>query len=306
MTSNTYLPSIDQGALLTFKESFYKLAQQTNSKLGGTSAVIYRDPKGKTFQTGRMGRIELVEVAGRNPDKQYIDYSIDNRQYSKRRFTATLTIDKKHDINELLNDPTSDLIAQLVAGKERQIDRVIAATAVGSVLVGAPDTAPSTITAATDGVITVDATAGLTYEKIQEVTQNFVNNEVEEMGSIIAQTGKEFTDLMGEDQFINNDYINGRPVDAGTMNKAGLYNLVRFAGSVTGGASVPNPVLVEATTTRKCIVLAPQSIEVAMELGELGVMPNPNKVNSMDITIDLWLNAMRLEGPKVQIISTTM
>jgi hypothetical protein len=85
-----------------------------------------------------------------------------------------------------------------------------------------------------------------------------------------------------------------------------MYDLIRFAGSVTGGAQVANPYLPEATTTRKCIVLAPQSIEVAMEIGDLSVTDNPNKVNSKDITIDLWLNAMRLEGAKVQVISTTM
>jgi hypothetical protein len=305
MTSNTYQPSIDQGALLTFKEAFYKLAQQTTSKLGSTSAVTYRDPKGKTFMTGRMGRIELTEVAGRNPDKNYIDYAIDNRQYTKRRFTSTLTIDAKHDINELLNDPTSDLVAQLVAAKERQIDRVISAAATGAVLVGKPDGTPSSISAATDGVITVDATAGLTYEKMLEVTQNYINNEVEEMGAIVAVTGKEWTDLMGEDQFINNDYVNKGAVENG-IRKAGMYDLIRFAGSVTGGAQVANPYLPEATTTRKCIVLAPQSIEVAMEIGDLSVTDNPNKVNSKDITIDLWLNAMRLEGAKVQVISTTM
>jgi len=305
MTSATYLPSIDQGALLSFNDAFYKLAQQSNSKLGSTSAVTYRDPKGKIMQVARMGRIELTEVPGRNPDKNFIDYNIDNRQYTKRRFTATVTIDKKNDINELLKDPTSDLLKQLVAAKERQIDRVILQAATGNVLVGRPDAAASSISAATDGVITVDAASGLTYEKIQEVTQNYINNEVDEMNSIISITGKEFTDLMGEDQFINNDYINGRPVESGRLN-AGIYNLVRFAGSVTGGAAVVNPYLPEGTTTRKCVVLAPNSVEVAMELGDLSVEKNLNKVNSLDVTIDLWLNALRLEGPKVQVITTTM
>ena len=305
MTSQTISANIDQGSLLTFKESFYKLAQQTNSKLGGTNAVIYRDPKGKTFQTGRMGRIELIEVAGRNPDKEYSDYALDNRQYSKRRFTITLTLDAKNDINELLADPTSDLVTQLVAAKERMIDRVILQAATGPVLTGRPDVAPTSTSAAADGVITIDASGGFTYEKIQEVTQNFINNEVDEMDSQIIITGKEFTDLMGEDQFINNDYINGRPVETG-IKQAGLYRLTRFAGSVTGGAQVTNPYLPEATTTRKCVVLAPRSIEVAMELGRLEVEKNNSKVNSMDITIDLWLNAMRLEGPKVQVITTTM
>lgn len=305
MTSSTYLPSIDQGKLLTFKESFYKLAQQETTQLGGTNSIIYRDPKGSVLQTGRMGRVELQKVNGRNPDKQFIDYAIDNRRFTKDRFTATLTIDKKHDINELISDPTSDLVAQLVAAKNRMLDRVVFTAATGSVLVGAPDAAASTISAATDGVITIDATSGLTYEKILEVEQNFINNEVEYTGSVLAITGTENTDLMQENEFINNDFINDRPVSDG-LKKAGMWQLVKFAGSVNGGAQVANPYLPEASTTRKCVVLAPKSIEVAMELADLSVTPNPNKVNSMDITIDLWLGALRLEGAKVQVISTTM
>lgn len=308
MTSGTYSPSIDQGARIQFEDTFYQLAQQTKSVLVGNRAIKMLDPKGKTHNFARLGRLELVEVSGRNPDKQYVDYALDNRRFDKRRFTATVMVDAKTDINELLKDPTSDLMNQLLYAKERVIDRVAVASAVGSVSVGAPDAAASVITAATDGVITVDASTGLTYEKVQEITQNYINNDLQYMdfaGSTFCITGKENSALMGETEFINNDYINGRPVEAGIQTKTGTYNIAMFAGSSTGITAL-NPILPEGATYRSCVVLAPESIAMAMEIGRMEVERNGNKVNTWDLTVDLWINAMRTEGVKVQIVKTTI
>jgi hypothetical protein len=45
---------------------------------------------------------------------------------------------------------------------------------------------------------------------------------------------------------------------------------------------------------------------MAMELAAMTVEKSANKVNSWDLTIDFWINAMRLEGVKVQIVTTTL
>lgn len=309
MPSNTYNPSIDQGAKLNFIDSFYELAQQTKSQLVATGAIKWLPSKGKTSNMARIGKIELAEVATRNPDKQYGDYSLDNRQFSKKRFTRTVTIDAKYDINELLKDPTSDILTQLNNAKERVVDRIAIAVAVGSVLVGAPDAAPTSISAATDGVLTIDATAGVVYTTVQKITQNFINNDVDMMTALrstICITGKENTSLMGEDKFINSRYISGQPVEDGVMKKAGAYPIVLFAGSENGGIQVQSPILPEGSTTRTCVVLAPESIAMAMEIGDVGVEKSATKVNSYDITIDLWINGMRTEGVKVQLFTATM
>lgn len=309
MPSNTISPSIDQGAKIIFQDNFRELAQQKTSKMESSAAVIHLPSAGKTTNMGRIGRVELEEVNSRNPNKSYGDYALDNRQLTKRRFTRTITIDKKYDVNELIKDPTSDILTQLVNAKNRVIDRVLAAAAVGAVLTGAPDEAPTSTTAANDGVVTISATSGVTYAVIQQVTQKFINNDLdysEIAGSLLCITGKENTDLMQEPQFINNDYITARVVDAGKMESAGLYRTVLFAGSENGGISVPSPVLVEGVSTRSCLVLAPGSLALSMEIGDMSVEKNNNKVNSMDLTIDLWINAMRVEGPRVIILTTTM
>lgn len=309
MPSNAINPSIDQGAKLNFMDSYHELAQQTTSRLTGTGVIKWAPSQGKTVNQARIGRIELSEVNTRNPDKQYGDYALDNRQFTKRRFTKTIQIDAKYDINELLKDPTSDILRQLVNAKERQTDRVAIEAAVGPVLVGAPDAAPSSISAATDGVLTVDGSAGFVYTTVQKLTQNFINNDVPvetALQATLAITGKENNSLMGEDKFINSRYISGRPVEDGYMKQAGKYPIVLFAGSENGGIQVPNPILPEGSTTRSCVIMCPQSILMASEIGDMGVERSGSKVNSYDLTIDLWLNAMRLEGVLVQIITTTL
>lgn len=307
--SYTTSPSISQAARLNFQDSFFALAQQTKSKLVSTKAIRFLPGLGKTTEFARIGRIELDEVNVRNPDKQFGDYALDNRLFTKRRFTKTIQIDMKYDVNELLKDPTSDILNQLNNAKERVIDRVGIAAAVGNVLVGGPDTAPTSITAATDGVVTVDGTGGFVYEIVQAITATFINSDLQYddfKGSTICITGNENSDLMGEDQFINQDYIKSSIEMAGMAQAVGAYQVAVFAGSSTGGGTIAQPVLPEGSTTRTCVVLAPESIAMSMEIGDMGVEKSTSKVNSMDITIDLWINAMRTEGVRVIAVTTTM
>lgn len=301
-------PSIDQAAKMTFEQTFWKLAQQTQSKLANSKAIKYLPSNGKTHNLSRMGGLELTEVSGRNPDKVYSDYGLDNRMLTKRRFTVTVQIDKKDDINELLKDPTSDIMTELLAAKNRVTDRVIAAAASGDVLCGRPDRAPTVLTAANDGVVTIDATGGLNYNTVTQITQKFINNNLEMSlieGAQFLITGKENTELMNEDKFINNDYISAKPVESGSPLKTSIYQTVLFAGSEAGGITVPTPILQETATERTCLVLAPQSVALAMELGGFDIDKAPNKVNSLDLTIDLWINAMRTEGARVIAVKTT-
>ncbi len=309
MTSLTTNPSIDQAALQNFQDGFHQLAQQSKSKLVRTSAIKFLSSKGKTNNYARIGRIELVEVATRNPDKEFGDYALDNRQFTKRRFTRTIQIDAKYDINELIKDPTSDILVQLNNAKERVVDRIGIAAAVGPVLIGQPDQTPTSFTAAQDGVLTIDGTAGFTYDVVQLITENFINNELEDdmiKGTTLCVSGTEHTDLMGEVEFINNDYMPAGTVGAGLLDRAGTYQLAKFAGSKNGGITVLSPILPETTTQRTCVALAPESIAMSMELARLDVEKSNTKVNSMDITIDFWINAMRTEGVRVQLITTTL
>lgn len=310
MTSTAINPSIDQNALLMFQNNFLTLQQQTESRLSGARAIKHYSSMGKAINQARFGKLELVKVNDRNPDKQITDFASDNRQFTKDRYTATVYIDKKLDINELIADPTSEVTSALMYAKNRLTDRVAIAAAIGDVLVGRPDKNPVRVTAEADGVINIDAvSSGLTYQVITEINENFMNNDVDAMmyeNTILCVTGTEHTDLMNDNQFINNDYTMYRPVDMGKQEMVSGHKIVKFAGSKTGGIQVPNPIIPEGSTTRKCVVMTPEAIGMASELNSLRVEDAAMKVGSWEVTIDYWIGAMRLEGVRVQTIETAL
>lgn len=303
------MPTIENGAKLAFEDTFYQLAQQERSKLESSPAVKYFDPKGKTRNIARMSGLELQEVSGRNPTKAYVDYTLDNRMFTKRRFSVSVLLDEKDDINELIKDPTSDIMQNLLKAKGRVTDRVICEAAAGDVLIGRPDRAPTTLSAVDDGVKTIDATQGLTAAKIQTITENYINADIDMsdiQNTTLLLTGRENTALMNEEKFINNDYISGRPVESGIQKNVSGFNIVLFAGSVAGGTQKANPVLAEADNVRTCLALAPKSVAVMMELAKFEVKDSDAHINSRSLTIDLWIGAMRIEGSRVQKITTTI
>jgi hypothetical protein len=285
------------------------LSQQEKSRLMGSPACVYFPSMGKTHNLSRMGGTELTQVTGRNPLKQYADYNIDNRHYTMNRFTKTFQIDSKDDINDLVADPTSDLYKILMMASQRTIDRQIVLGASGAVNTGDPGATPTSVSASSDGVRTITATGGVDYSDIKSITQTFINNDIPMerfLNSTLCLTGKENSELMDISQFTNNDFIGARPVEEGVMRKVGKYNIVYFAGSENGGITVPNPILPEATTTRTCVILAPDSVALSYKLNSLRAEQANDRVDSQDITIDMWIGVMRIEGPLVQLMTTTL
>ena len=105
---------------------------------------------------------------------------------------------------------------------------------------------------------------------------------------------------------MNAFYSSQHTVDTGKITNASGFNVVTFAGSVNGGKTINNPVLSENTGTRSNLLLAPNAIAFAVEIGKLACEPSPTKVNSWEITIDMWVKAVRTEGTRVIILKSTI
>ena len=306
-----YNPSVEQGYRQTFESVFYTLAQQNRSRLASSPAVKYYTVEGNIHNISRANKTELLEVSGRNPDKQPIDLRVDNRIMRIRIFTQTFLMDKK-DVKESIANPSSEIYRQLNSACNRSQDRLIVEGALADVEVGESDGAKTTRTASQDGVLTVDATSGLVYGIIRRIINNFINanvidNDVMQNNLSLLITGKEHSDLMNEDKFINNDYTKFRRADKSVTDNVGGMITVAFAGSETGFATVDNPVLAEVGSTRYCLALAPQSIGYALRVKSFQYEENyPGKVASSGITVVLEQGVVRLEGAKVQQVNTTI
>jgi hypothetical protein len=306
--SNTINPSLSQGQLLEFNKMFHSLSQQRTSKLSNAGVINFLPIGGKEMNYGRIGSLDLVKTNERNPDHQFSEYSLDNRKLSQQRYTRTVMLDEKFDIMELITDPTSPIMQELVNAEQRLRDKVAIEAAVGPVRMGDPGGADTLVSAANDGVITIDATSsGFVYSTYTKMIENFVNNNVDTMSGIIAVSGSEHTDLMGEDKFINNDYTQARPVDSGSVANLSGWQVAKFAGSVNGGIQVAKPILPEGSTNRTNVVLTPGSIAMRHTIEKLEVVDfKETKVNSKGVVISVLSEAMRTEGAKVQLVTTTI
>ena len=300
--------NIDQAKLLLFEKNFEKIANQRDSKLLNTPAIKFMDIKGIS-NVSRIDSNELVDVTakGRNPDKSYVDMRNDNRKSIAKRLTATYLVDDYDKAVNLITDPTSYLFDNLKEAKSRAADAFVTHVATADVVVGAPDAAGTTVTAEEDDVLTIDGKTTFDYKTvISPAITAFTNNYIDcSMGTTLAISATEEEHLRNDEYYMNAYYSKQNTVDKGAITNASGFNVVTFAGSVNGGATVEMPILNEKEGVRTNLLLAPQSIAFAVEVGRLDIERAAGKVNSWEITIDLWLKGLRLQGAKViKLLST--
>lgn len=299
-------PNLDHASLLLFEKNFERLAANKDTKLLNCPAVKHMDIKGIS-NISRIEGNELVSVSGRNPEKQYLTIRNDNRKSKAERYTGTYLIDSYDRAVKLITDPTSELFQNLKEAKNRLTDKLLIDAAVGSVVVGAPDSAGTTLSAEQDGVKTINGTSAFNYTNvISKAITTFRNQYVDTNGVTLAISATEEEALRNDDKYMNALYSNQNVVDKGTITNASGFNVVTFAGNENGGATVDLPILPENEGVRSNVLLAPKSIAFAVEIGRLDCERSATHVNSWEVTIDLWFKAVRLEGSRVIILTSTM
>ena len=307
--SNLINPTIDQALTQTWSSMFVSLSQQKESLLTNLPAIKDISFQSYKHNVRRIGPVELEEITGRNPDAQYHDPAIDNRQMTKTSFGYAVMIDKK-DVREAMADFRSPVYQEILHAFNRKKDEFLVQMATGNVQVGETGKTTS-VSFENDGGITTDATSGLTYNIIKESMRKFINREVvigslqnSNVSAIIS--GTEWEDLLEEDKFINNNYTKQSPVDDGSITKIFGMNVVTVAGSETGYTKNNNPILKETGTTRECLMLAPESILFDADNIQFEWVENlENKYRSSGLKFSCDMSAMRIEGVKVQKIKTS-
>lgn len=301
-------PNLDHASLLLFEKNFERLAANKDTKLLNCPAIKHMDIKGIS-NISRIEGNDLVNVTsqGRNPEKQYLEIRNDNRKSKAERFTGTYLVDSYDRAVKLITDPTSELFQNLKEAKNRLTDKCIIDAAVGSVVVGAPDSAGTTLTAQQDGVKTIAGTSAFNYTNvISKAITTFRNQYVDTDGVTLAISATEEEALRNDDKYMNALYSNQHVVDRGTITNASGFNVVTFAGNVNGGSTVDLPILPENEGIRSNVLMAPKSIAFAVEIGRLDCERSHSHVNSWEVTIDLWFKAVRLQGSKIIILTSTM
>lgn len=288
--------TIDQALITEFSGMVHHEAQQLTSKL--KPYCMLKQMSGDVFAYDGLGRVEARELVGRVNPATFDNIEHNRRKISRRRFVINLAVDSS-DVRGALQSPDSEYAKAVAAGMNRQFDRVVQDAAFADVLTGRDfETA---VTFANDGGLTVDATAGLTYEKLLEINQNFMDNDVDyDMGSMLQITGDEHTALMGEIELISGDYTRDFNVEKGRIRTALGMDLVQFA------ASVSNPIIPVASSQRQLIAAAKDAfcVGVSKEMS-ISIKERDDYVETTQVQVVMEIGAVRTEGALVQKVSVT-
>ena len=288
---------IDSALITQFSDMVHVRAQQMKSRLRQYFQI--RKMSGDVWAYDGLGIVEATEQNTRIAPVVFNSIEHNRRKIARRRFVVTLPLDSS-DVRAVLTNPQNDYAGACTRAIERVYDRVCIECAFAAVLTGRDMT--TSVTAATDGVITVDATAGLTYEKLLEIRRRFHNNEVgNDMQErfVFLCTADEEAAMMQETALINTLYTQQFVVDKGEITKAVGFDIIKY------GASVTNP-LFAASGTRACIAASERGIAVGMSLDlSLKVQERTDYVETTQIQAIIQLGAVRTEGVLVQKVNTT-
>lgn len=298
------------GAISLFERTFYERAQRTDSVLINSGVCEFKAVGGAEVNEQSMGQINFQKTTGTNPDAIYQDWEIGNRKFSTDRFHVSLLIDNKIDDIEQLMSPDGELMRQAKAGFSRKIDEYGVRALLGPVNIAKAGLDSSNIiSAAADGVVSIDATSGMSYAKLLSSQSNFLARDImaeEASQSVFLGSQDEWEDLMNDDKFINSDYYANRMLlNQGKVSEV-FGRTFHFLGGSMTGYTHPNPILEETIGgERKCISACKKSL--AMQLTGMKtkyIDDVQGKADSRMIKITFYIGAMRREGKKVQLIRT--
>jgi len=292
------IQSIDNALITEFSDMVHHQAQQMQSRLKPYAKV--QQMSGDLWAYDGLGRVEAREVLGRNAPATFDDITHNRRRIARRRFVINLPIDAS-DVRGALLNPESEYAKAVAAGMLRQYDRVMYQAAFADVLTGRDF--GTTVTATTDGVVVVDATAGLTYEKLLEVRQNFYDRDVGVDDSeqiYLTIGGREHTNLLGEIELTSGDFGRQMPVDKGRIASALGMDLVLFASSVA------SPIIPASGGERQLLAASSRGIVlgVSKEMS-IKIEPRNDLIETTQVQVLCEIGAVRSEGVLVQRVRVT-
>lgn len=291
--------TIDQALVTQFSSEVITRAQQMTSRFRGKVKEVL--VKGNDMAVDRLDQAGSIEVTTRHADTIAQDITHDRRQLKMREFRSTILLDEFDDLQVLI-DPQREYSKHVAAALMRNFDRVVAEAAFATVNVGR--NFGSTLSFANDDGLTVAANGvGLTYEKLLEVQENFINNDVGtevEEPLYLAMTGYQNTDAMKETELTSGDFRSDYVVEKGRIVRAAGFELIHFSGTATPA------VLNKTSTTRDCIAFTTGGIVVGINKDiSLKINERPDKNNAIQIQACMFMNAVRSDGKRVQKVQCT-
>jgi len=291
--------AVDTALITQFSNLLHTTAQQMKTRLMGKCQIM--PITGDSFAYDGTGIVEARTVNERNPLIDPVNPDFTRRKLTRDRIVVELIVDNR-DVRGMFDDPSSKLVQDCMFAIMRKADKVGITAAHAAVLTG-KDFGTS-VSFATDGGQTVDATAGLTFAKLLELKDNFKKNEVgldmpEDM--FIGITEQEETSMLNLTQLTSRDFTRDYTVDNGKISR------VMDMGVILFGSGVDYPQLSVAADVRDCFALSTKGLLYGMSKQfSVQVIPDyPGYIESTYIRVLGEIGAVRTDGQRVQKLQTT-
>jgi len=206
----------------------------------------------------------------------------------------------QRDAQRVLTDPKSVYAMRAAEALERDLDRDVIRAMDATVYTGKDGT--TAVTAATDGMLTVNATAGMTYDILLTIDSNFQGYEIGNEAPIqkfLVITEQEHEALMKEAELISRDFSARMVVDAGKMTQAMDLNLIVY------GSKMASPMLTVNSTTRDCWAVASGAIKGQIGVRDVKWQPRNDRWDTDQLLAKSERGTVRMEGRRVQKVQTT-
>lgn len=290
--------TVDQALIDEFSAAVHVEAQQIQARM--RKYTMQGAKSGDRWTYDGIGEVDAVEVIGRNAPVVFSDVEHKRRLIRRRRFMVALPIDAK-DVRGMLMNPESNYAKVVRMAMERVYDRIVFEAAFADVLTGREY--DQTLTFAQDGGLTVDATGGVTYDKLLEVNKNFVDNEVGNdmpVDKYLTLTGDEEEALMGEVELVSGDYSRQMAVDKGELQRGAGIDFVKY------GANARNPMFPVSGAQRQLLAGTKGGIFVGISKEiSIQIQERTDLVETKQVVAIFELGAVRTEGKLLQKFSVT-
>lgn len=274
-------------------------AQQSTSFFRGR--ILEAPVRGRLFEHQVLGGTEMDEINGRNQSIVLGDPDHQRRGALIQGFYKALPIDNDDQLKSLV-DIKSGYARSIAQGAMRKLDKIVAEAAIGSILTGQQFT--TTTTAANDGVSTVTAGSGITYEKLLETRKTLNSKGVGLMGEkmYFACTDVQAESLLQEIEVISSDYNRAEAARTGFLPEIAGFNIIVFPSDPITGSSIINKV----STTRECFAFSEDALKLGMLSDfEVRFERRPDLVDTHQLVITSRYAALRTQGEKVVQVDVT-
>jgi hypothetical protein len=293
--------TIDNALVRQFSDMFHIEAQQSVSKTA--PFIEFKSMTGDDFAYDSFGSVEDQKVTGRNQRIEFSDADYSRRKLSRERFTVPVPIDSS-DVRGMLIDPQGPIINACMAALNRRKDRIVSEAAFADVQTGREF--GTTVTFAGDNGLTVNATAGMTYEKALEIRNNFIKRDVDPSKVGLFITEQEMDQLFKETELTSSDFILQKPIPGGRMANALGMTFIEFGSTPVK----TNPILAVNTSIRDCIAVASTTSNSGICMGiskdiSVKVQERTDLIETTQVVVSMEVGAVRTEGTLVQKVQTT-